>query len=128
MPQLESGQHVAVAEPGLVEAVTQADEAGALNAVMATRTSIQDQRDLVELLPVVYFDEREGTPPVCPQYPSGLLVQDVLEGQSDWSDDEVSDFRSWVENNAGLQDWLAGYLERLDEAIKKSRSWQGDGL
>ncbi len=126
MPQLESGRHVAVGEPGLIEAVSQADETAALNAVMLTRTSIQNTRDLVELLPVVYFDERKGTPPDCPKYPSGLLVHDVLEGRSDWSEEEVTEFRSWIENHTGLQQWLADYLEQLDEAIRTSRSRQGD--
>lgn len=126
MPQLESGRHVAVGEPGLIEAVRQADETGALNAVMLTRTSIHDTRDLVGLLPVVYFDESRGTPPDCPKYPSGLLVHEVLEGQSDWSDDEVAEFRSWIENHAGLHGWLADYLVRLDEAIRASRSSQGE--
>lgn len=126
MPQLESGRHVAVGEPGLIEAVRQADETGALNAVMLTRTSIRKTQDLAELLPVVYFDEREGTPPDCPKYASGLLVHEVLEGKSDWSDDEVTEFRAWIKNHTGLQQWLADYLEQLDEAIRTTRSWQGD--
>ena len=120
MPQLQSGRHVAVAEPGLIEAITQGDEYSALAAIMEVRTSIRDTRDLIELLPVVYFDESEGTPPDCPSYFSGLLVREVLEGQSDWSDDEVAEFRSWTRNHAELHQWLADYLERLDDAIRNT--------
>lgn len=118
MPQLKSGRHVALGEPGLIEAVSQDDETKALSAVLITRTSIQEPWDLAEVLPVVYFDETRGTPPDCPRYPSGFLVYEVLEGKSDWREDEVSEFRTWIENDAGLQQWLAHYLRRLDEAIR----------
>lgn len=128
MPQLQSGRHVAVGEPGLVEAITQGDEDSALATIMHSRASIRDTRDLVDLLPVVYFNESEGTPPDCPRYPSGLLVHEVLEGQSDWSDEEVAEFRSWIENHAGLHRWLADYLERLDDAIRNARIWQSSDL
>jgi hypothetical protein len=128
MPQLQSGRHVAVGEPGLIEAITRGDENSALSAIMGSRLSIRSTRDLVALLPVVYFDESQGTPPDCPKYPSGLLVHEVLEGQSDWSDEEVAEFRSWIENHAGLQQWLADYLERLDDAIRNAWIWQSGDL
>jgi hypothetical protein len=124
VPQLESGRHVALGEPGLVEAVSQEYENGALKAALIARTSIRKDWDLVEVLPVVYFDESQGAPPDCPQYPSGYLVFEIFEGVSDWSEDEVSDFRAWLENDAGLQEWVADYRRRLDEAIRTSPHWR----
>lgn len=128
MPQLQSGRHVAVSEPGLIEAISQGDETVALGVIMGSRLSIRNTRDLVELLPVVYFEDSAGTPPNCPKYPSGLRVHEVLNGHSDWSDEEVEEFRSWIENNEGLHQWLAGYLERLDDATRNARIWQSVNL
>ncbi len=123
MPQLQSGRHVAVSEPGLIEAITQGDENIALGVIMGSRLSIRNTRDLAELLPVVYFDDSAGTPPDCPRYPSGLQVHEVLNGQSDWSDEEVEEFRSWIETNEGLHQWLAGYLDRLNDTIRNAKIW-----
>lgn len=128
MPQLESGRHVAVGEPGLIEAVTQADETGALKAALIARTSILRAWDLLEVLPVIYFDETQGTPPDCPRYPSGFLVYEILEGRPNWSDGEVAEFRTWIESNAGLNRWLADYRVRLDDAIRESPWWTVDEL
>jgi hypothetical protein len=63
MPQLESGRHVALGEPGLIEPVGQDNENGAFAAAVIARTSIRTDRDLIEVLPVIYFDESKGTPP-----------------------------------------------------------------
>lgn len=128
MPQLKSGRHVALGEPGLIEAVSQDNETKALGAVLITRISIQEPWNLAEVLPVVYFDESRGAPPDCPRYPSGFLVYEVLEGKSDWDDAEVAELRDWVENDAGLQQWIADYLRRLDEAIQSLPSWELEAL
>lgn len=128
MPQLASGRHVALDEPGIIEAVGQEYANGALKAALIARTSIRKDWDLVEVLPVFYFDESKGTPPDCPQYPSDYLVFEILEGKSDWSEDEVSEFRAWIENDAGLRKWITDYRRRLDEAIRTSPHWQMEEL
>lgn len=128
MPKLESGRHVALGDPGLIEAVSQEDEVAALNAVLITRTSIQGARHLAEVLPVIYFDESRGRPPECPRYHSGFLVYEVLEGKSDWGEDEVTEFRDWIENDADLRRWLSDYLRRLGEAIRPELLGQAEEL
>jgi hypothetical protein len=128
MPQLASGRHVALGEPGLIEAVNQDDEKGAVRAALIARTSIQKAWHLAEVLPVIYFDESQGTPPDCPRYPSGWLVYEVLEGRSDWTEEEVAEFRAWMEYDPGLQQWLSNYLRRLDEAIRNSPRWRLEDL
>jgi hypothetical protein len=128
MPQLNSGRHVALGEPGLIEAVGQDNKNGAFAAAVIARTSIRKDRDLIEVLPVIHFDQSKGTPPDSPQYPSDYLVFEVLEGKSDWSENEVSEFRAWIENDAGLREWITDHRRRLDEAIRASPHWQLEEL
>lgn len=126
MPQLNTGRHVGVMAHTLIDHVTQGTDASVYAFIVAYRLSVQEAAHLRNLLPVVYFKEVQGIPPNAPAYSSGFLVQDVLAGKAGWLLSEVDEFKTWLESNEPLNNWLTENFAAINQAIQSSIIWQSE--
>ena len=120
MPKLSSGRHVSVAPLSLLEQIKFGEEFKVYQLIFVYRMAVQEPKDLRNVLPVIYFLEGQGEPPDAPQYESGHLVQDVLDGKAGWSEIEIEDFKKWLETDPALNDWVNTNFKEIDEAIRNS--------
>ena len=123
MPQLKSGRHVAASASPIMGIIQHGSDNDVSAAIMAFRLSVHSAEELRDHLTVGYFRENEGTPPNAPSYDSGFSIKDILEGKSDWSEEEVSEYRTWLETNENFKQWLLKQYEEIDSAIKKHKVW-----
>lgn len=126
MPQLKSGRHVAVERNDLVYAINHGSSEQIYALILAYRLTIKEPQDLIKILPVVYFEEEKGTPPNAPYYKSGFLVQDILDEKADWSNEEIQEFKAWVEVDESLNNWASENFIGVDKAIKESILWDSE--
>jgi len=94
--------------------------------IVTYRLTVAAPSDLVQYLPVIYFDAESGIPPDCPRFDSGYLVRDVLSGAAGWTQEEIDEFRAWLDGNDALIEWVAQEFVAVDQAIKTSRYWQSE--
>ncbi|MGA0588856.1 hypothetical protein ACO2Q2_17305 [Dyella sp. KRB-257] len=123
MPQLKSGRHVALSASPYLEALTTGPDESKYFAIVALRLNITTPEALRDHLVVGYFVEGEGTPPNAPSYNSGYCVADVLEGRSDWSADEVEEFRAFLTSAPHIAVWLQAQFDELNQAIQDNAVW-----
>jgi hypothetical protein len=124
MPKLKSGRHIAVESPDLAEKLKSGTSDEIYSLVVLYRLNVRTPEDIIPLLSVVYFKE-QGDPPRSP-FRSGFLIQDVLEGKSEWAPEEISEFREWLDGNQKLKAAVAVEFEEINKAIKDSLVWDSD--
>jgi len=127
MPKLSStGRHVALQLRSMASLATEGTDEQLYIFIVTYRLNISAPSDLVQYLPVMYFETGSGIPPDCPRFDSGYLVRDVLSGAAGWSAEEIDEFRAWLEHNDALDEWAAQEFVAVDHAIKTSRYWQSE--
>jgi hypothetical protein len=124
MPTLKSGRSIAVLPHSFVENVTVGSDSSVYAFIVAYRLSVQRADQLLELLPVLYFREGEGSPPNAPTYPSGFLVGDVLAGKAGWALEEIEEFRAWLDTDKAMNKWVADDFIATNIAIQDSPIWK----
>lgn len=122
MPQLTSGRHVALSASPYLDALSSEKDESRYFAILALRLHANSPQALRDHLVIGYFVEGEGTPPDAPSYNSGYCVADVLEGRSDWSAEEVDEFRQFLDEPR-IGDWLQAQFDEIDDAIKNNTVW-----
>lgn len=128
MPQLKSGRHVALSASPYLDALKSGSDESRYFAIVALRLHAATPQALRHHLVIGYFVEGRGTPPDAPSYNSGYCVGDVLEGRSDWSADEVEEFRAFVTTEPRFDPWLRARFEELHQAILDNPVWGSDLL
>jgi hypothetical protein len=128
MPQLRSGRHVALSAGPYLDALASGSDESKYFSVVALRLNSATPEALLKHLVVAYFVEGEGSPPHAPSYDSGYCVSDILEGLSDWSPDEVEEFREFLTSEPRFKPWLQAQFEELNQAIKDNPVWGSDLL
>jgi hypothetical protein len=123
MPQLKSGRHVGISADPLIKTIKFGTDVHVSAVIMAYRMSVTSPDKLKDFLSVAYFREGEGTPPDAPSYDSGFFVRDVLAGKADWSEDEVQEFRTWLDTNEKINAWIAREFEVINAAIRDNLVW-----
>lgn len=126
MPQLKSGRHVGIQPQSFVDQINNGTDVNVYAFILAYRFSVHKPADLRNFLMVVYFKEDQGTPPNAPAYHSGFLVRDVLDGKAGWSDEEIEEFRNWLDTNEALNALLTQDFNEINEAIQKSIIWTSE--
>lgn len=122
MPQLKSGRHIALSASPYLDALSSEKDESRYFAILALRLHANSPQALRDHLVIGYFVEGQGTPPDAPSYNSGYCVADVLEGRSDWSADEVEEFRQFLDEPR-IGDWLQTQFDEIDDAIKNNPVW-----
>lgn len=122
MPQLKSGRHVALSASPYLDALSSDKDESRYFAILALRVHANSPQALRDHLVIGYFVEGQGTPPDAPSYNSGYCVADVLEGRSDWSADEVEEFREFLDEPR-IGGWLQAQFDEIDDAIKNNPVW-----
>lgn len=122
MPQLKSGRHVALSASPYLDALASEKDESRYFAMVALRVHAGSPRALRDHLVIGYFVAGQGTPPNAPSYNSGYCVADVLEGRSDWSLDEVEEFRQFLDEPR-IGGWLQAQFDEIDDAITNNPVW-----
>lgn len=123
MPRLKSGRHVAITVHGLMDAISYGTTESVSYAILALRLLAVDPASLREPAPVLYF--RNGGPVDGEAYHSGFNVRDVLAGKAGWPEDEIQEFRDWLDSD-GATKWFQSEHRRLNEAASASPVWETD--
>ncbi len=127
MPQLKSGRHVALSASPYLDALAKEPDESKYFAMLALRVHANSAQALRDHLVIGYFVEGQGTPPDAPSYNSGYCVADVLEGRSDWSADEVEEFRQFLDEPR-IGAWLQAQFDEIDDAIRNNPVWGSELL
>ncbi|MDG4596310.1 MAG: hypothetical protein P9F75_11595 [Candidatus Contendobacter sp.] len=122
MPQLKSGRHVALSASPYLDALISGPDESKYFAIVALCLNVPTPDALRDHLVVGYFVEGEGTPPDAQSYNSGYCVADVLEGRSDWSPEEVEEFRAFL-TEPRLGPWLQAQFDEINQAIQGNPVW-----
>lgn len=122
MPQLKSGRHVALSASHYLDALSSELEESRYFAAVALRVHAATPQKLRDHLVIGYFVEGQGTPPDAPSYNTGYCVADVLEGRTDWSADEVEEFRQFLDEPR-FNAWLQAQFDEIDQAIQSNPMW-----
>lgn len=126
MPKLSSGRCVGLDRTSPRHLLATGSEAQVLWLIGAFRLKVRKPVDLRQFCQVLYYDDVAGTSPDDSSRRAGLSVLDVQSGESDWSQNEVEEFVSWMDSNTVLNDWLAMEFKSIDEEIKMHRLWNSD--
>lgn len=127
MPQLKSGRHVALSASPYLDALWSEKDESRYFAIVALRLHANSPEALRNHLVIGYFVEGQGTPPDAPSYNSGYCVADVLEGRSDWSPEEVDEFRQFLDEPR-IEAWLQAQFDEIDAAIEDNPVWGSELL
>lgn len=126
MPQLKSGRHVGLSILPYLDVLRTGSPAQQYFAVLALRLNVPDPEALIAHAVVAYFAEGQGEPPNAPAYNSGLCVEDVLEGHAGWPEDDVEEFRRFVQDESRQGPWRRARFEDLDQAIQSCALWESE--
>jgi hypothetical protein len=126
MPQLKSGRHVALSASPYLKALASGPDESRYFAVVALRLNAPTPDALVKHLVIGHYLDGTGTPPNAPCYNSGYCVADILEGRSDWSPDEVDEFRNFITQDPRFKTWLQAQFDELNHAIEVNPLWESD--
>ena len=126
MPKLSSGRHVAIVPIALVDLFRYAEHETFYRRVLFFRLRVRKPADLLRSIPVVRFDETRGEPPNAPACRTGFNVADVLDGKTDWSAQEVDEFRHWLDTDPRLAGELQAAFDEINDVIRDSPFWMED--
>jgi hypothetical protein len=117
---LKSGRYVVVsASPFLDALAAELEESSKYFAIVALRAHARTPAALRDHLVVGHFIDGLGTPPDAPCYNAGYTVADVLEGRTDWSADEIDEFRQFLDEPR-MNTWLQDQIDEIDRTIRLS--------
>lgn len=122
MPQLKSGRYVALSVSPYLHALTDGPDEARYFAIAALRLHAWTPEALRGHVIIGYFDTSAGTPPDAPSYDSGYCVDDILQGRSDWSADEIEEFRMFLATPR-MEAWLKDQFDAIDRAIRENPVW-----
>lgn len=113
MPLLESGRAVGVQPKQFVdEAIF--DAHGDLQEItFGYRPRVDTLHDLLNLLPIVYFDVENGRPVMESMRESGFTFGEVIAGADNWTAAEIAELKAWADTNADLQAWLREHFAAI---------------
>ena len=123
MPQLKSGRHFGLSFSPLRELFTSGSDTRMYHAILHYRTSVSTAAQLVPLATIGYFDPDGEGPPDGSTSSAGFNARDVLDGKTDWTDDEVEEFRAWLATDRVTQ-WMEAEFREIDRCIRESPVWQ----
>lgn len=123
MPQLKSGRHVALSASPLLDKIRYGSDTSVSAVIMAFRLSVSSPQQMRDFLTVGYFRVGEGNPPNAASYDSGFLVKDILEGEADWTEEEIREFENWLNTNPEINHWLSEQFKEIDTAIRNHVVW-----
>ncbi|MCA8967517.1 MAG: hypothetical protein KDC48_21730 [Planctomycetes bacterium] len=126
MPKLSSGRHVAIAPFALVDLFRYAEHEEFYRRVLLFRLRLRKPADLLRSVPVARFDETAGEPPNAPAYRTGFNVADVLDGKAGWTEQEVDEFRHWLDTDPRLPGELQAAFDEINDVIRDSPFWMED--
>lgn len=124
MPQLRSGRHFALSINPYLEVLTTGADTQRYFAAVALRLNALDPQALQKHLVVLYFVEGQGTPPNAPSYDSGFSVIEVLNGEANWTAEEIEELRQFMASDQRFAAWLQDRFQVLDEAIRENDVWE----
>ena len=127
MPQLKSGRHIALSASPYLNALAAEKDESRYFAIVALRAHASTPNALRDHLVIGYFEQGQRTPPDAPSYDSGFCVSDVLEGRSNWSADEVEEFRQLLEEPR-MVNWLQTQFDEISDAIRDNMVWASELL
>jgi hypothetical protein len=128
MPQLKSGRDVGLSISPYLDALTYGPDESKYFAIVALGLNTATPEALLNHVIVGHFVEGEGTPPNDHYYNSGYCVADVLEGRSDWSAEEVAEFRTFLTGEPRVGPWLQAQFDKLKQTIQDNSVWGSDLL
>jgi hypothetical protein len=128
MPRLSTGRHVALGVNPYLDALSCGSDEQRYFAIAALRLHAGTPEALLPHVAVVYFVDGDREPPNAPAYCSDYSVADVLEGRSDWSSDEVEEFRRFISDDQRVRPWLETRFAEIDKAIRTNAVWESDLL
>lgn len=128
MPKLSSGRHVALSASPYLDALDGESDEAKYFAIVALRLHAGNPEALRDHLVIGYFVDDEGAPPNAPVRDSGYCVADVLAGRTDWSDDEIEEFRRFIDSDPRFGPWLQSQFDEINEAIRSNPVWRSDLL
>lgn len=124
MPKLRSGRMVGVGDTDLAAILRTGSDEQALALCVAYRLQVRGPQDLLGLMPVVEFDPATGPPPRGVARPSGFTVGELLAGRAKgWADDELAEFRQWLQSNKAIHAWARETFDEVDAAIREHPMW-----
>jgi hypothetical protein len=123
MPQLSSGRHVCLSADHLLKGLMTGPDERKYYLLLVYRTTVTSPAKLRDHLFVGYGD---GPPPDATYVLSPFTVLDVLEGRSDWTADEVAEFRTWLETNPAIGPYLEEQFAAINEVILRDPLWESD--
>jgi hypothetical protein len=125
MPQLSSGRHVGISINPYLDALSCGRDESRFYAIVALRLNAATPEALRSHVAIVYFVDGAGMPPNAPLYYPGYTVADVLEGRSDLTEQEVTEFRAFLAEPR-FEAWLQDRFREIDQAIRNNPVWSSE--
>ena len=113
MPQLPSGRHVGLSADPVLDLARKGNFQLTIGVIMG----ITCPDDLDPLINVVYFRTVEGTTGRGEPYVSGLMLSQIGTADCDWSAEDLSAFRAWLELDSSRK-WKRGVYDELQEIVR----------
>lgn len=127
MPQLSTGRPFVVSLDPVKYALVNGSDAQRYSVILAYRLQVRGAPDLLSLASIGYFTQDGAGPPAGETESAGFTAGAVLEGDSDWSANEVAEFRAWIEGER-VQDWLADEFALIHALIENNPVWTSELL
>jgi hypothetical protein len=115
MPILKSGRAVGIYQKNYIDEI-RFDEDGELESfTFGYRPAVHTTRELLNILPIYYYDVVNGIPILESPRKSGFMLHEIFSGADHWSDDEITEFDAWINSNTELDSWLKKNLILINE-------------
>lgn len=127
MPKLSSGRHFFLLLPNFTNPNFSVD--AAVFGIMLSAGVNVTTESLKNLVPIGHLiDASDENSAILP---TGLVVQDILDGRSDWSAQEIQEFSEYIKDWVALNEQLnaaAQILPHLGDYIRKSHALEANRL
>lgn len=127
MPQLKSGRHVALSISPYIKAVSTGRYESRFFAIVALRCNVPTPDALRDHVFIGHFGDNNTPTAQSACFSTGLCVDDVLRGWSDWTTEEVEEFRLFLDEPR-VQRWLGEQFDSLNNAIRDNHIWGSGGM
>jgi hypothetical protein len=123
MPTLKSGRCVGITIDPYLDALSRGSDESQYFAVVALRLKASTPEAFGDQVVVVEFDRSTGVPPEADLLDACWSVDDVLQGRSGWSADEVDEFQAFLATPRARERLRAAHAE-FNLAIRGSPVWR----